>query len=172
MGDYRTAIEQFLAGQTAVPDVTNHPLQIKVKYGFGANLEQPMNNWLSAFARFGWDEGRHESFVYTEVNQTVSLGAVAHGKAWKRKFDRAGAAFVSNAISGDHRRYLQLGGIGFLLGDGNLTYGREKIEEYFYTGHLWRGAFLSFDLQRVNNPGYNQARGPTIIPGLRFHVEL
>jgi len=61
-------------------------------------------------------------------------------------------AFTSNAISGDHRRYLQLGGLGFLFGDGNLTYGREKIMEGFYTAHVWRGALLSFDLQHVNNP--------------------
>jgi high affinity Mn2+ porin len=172
MGDYRIAIQQFEHGQTLVPDVTNHPLQTTIKYGFGANAEQPITDWLTGFARFGWNEGRHESFAYTEVNQTVSFGAVAKGKVWRRKLDRGGIAFVSNALSGDHRRYLQLGGLGFLLGDGTLTYGREKIVEGFYTTHLWRGTFFSFDLQHVNNPGYNQARGPVIIPALRLHVEL
>jgi len=172
MGDYREAIQQFEAGQTSVPDVSNHPLTIAIKYGFGANLEQPVRDWLIAFSRFGWNEGRHESFVYTEANQSVSFGMVAKGRPWRRKRDRSGLAFVSDAISGDHRRYLQLGGLGFLLGDGNLTYGRENIVEYFYTGHLWRGVFLSFDLQHVNNPGYNQVRGPVTIPGLRLHVEL
>ena len=172
MGDYRAAIQQFENGQTANPDITNHPLQTTVKYGFGANAEQALTSWLTAFARFGWNEGRHESFVYTEANQSVSFGAVAHGKRWRRKFDRGGLAFTSNAISGDHRRYLHLGGLGFLLGDGNLTYGREKIVEGFYTAHVWRGAFLSFDLQHVNNPGFNQARGPVIIPAMRLHLEL
>jgi high affinity Mn2+ porin len=172
MGDYRQAIQQFESGQTTVPDITNHPLTVAIKYGFGANLEQPLADWLTAFSRFGWDEGRHESFVYTEANQSVSFGMVARGRAWHRKSDRTGLAFVSNAISGDHRRYLQLGGLGFLLGDGNLTYGRENIVEYFYTGHLWRGVFLSFDLQHVNNPGYNQVRGPVTIPGVRLHIEL
>lgn len=172
MGDYRAAIQQFENGQTAVPDVANHPLETTIKYGFGANVEQGITSWLTGFARFGWNEGRHESFVYTEVNQTLSAGSVAHGKRWRRSFDRAGLAFTDNALSGDHRRYLQLGGIGFLLGDGNLTYGREKIFEGFYTAHVWRGAFLSFDLQHVNNPGYNQARGPVTIPGLRLHLEL
>ena len=172
LGDYRQAIQQFESGQTSVPDVTNHPLTVAIKYGFGANLEQPISDWFTGFARFGWNEGRHESFVYTEANQSISFGTVAKGRLWRRKKDRSGLAFVSNAISGDHRLYLQLGGIGFLLGDGNLTYGRENIIEYFYTGHLWRGAFLSFDLQHVNNPGYNQARGPVTIPGVRLHVEL
>jgi high affinity Mn2+ porin len=172
MGDYRAAIRQFEDGQTSVPDVTNHPLQTTIKYGFGANAEQFITDWLTGFARFGWNEGRHESFVYTEVNQSINFGAVAKGKIWRRKFDRSGVAFVSNALSGDHRRYLELGGIGFLLGDGNLTYGREKIVEGFYTTHLWRGTFFSFDLQHVNNPGYNQARGPVIIPAVRLHLEL
>ena len=172
MGDYRTAIQQFENGQTTVPDVTNHPLQTTIKYGLGANAEQGISNWLTGFARFGWNEGRHESFVYSEVNQTISFGAVGKGKRWRRSFDRTGLAFTDNAISGDHRRYLQLGGIGFLLGDGNLTYGREKIVEGFYTAHLWRGAFLSFDLQHANNPGFNQARGPVTIPALRLHLEL
>src|ERR1051325_2758551 len=40
MGDYRVAIEQFQNGQTPLPDITNHPLETTVKYGFGANLEQ------------------------------------------------------------------------------------------------------------------------------------
>ena len=172
MGDYRVTIRQFEEGQTSVPDITHHPLQTTIKYGFGANVEQPITDWMSGFARFGWNEGRHESFVYTEVNQSIHFGAVARGKIWRRKFDRSGVAFVSNALSGDHRRYLQLGGLGFLLGDGTLTYAREKIVEGFYTTHLWRGTFFSFDLQHVNNPAYNQARGPVIIPAVRLHVEL
>jgi high affinity Mn2+ porin len=172
MGDYRQAIQQFESGQTSVPDVTNHLLTIAIKYGFGANVEQPVSDWLTGFARFGWNEGHHESFVYSEANQSISFGMAAKGRSWRRKNDRTGLAFVSDAISGDHRRYLQLGGLGFLLGDGNLSYGRENVVEYFYTGHLWRGVFLSFDLQHVNNPGYNQVRGPVTIPSARLHVEL
>jgi len=172
MGDYRMAIQQFEAGQTPVPEITNHPLQTKIKYGFGANLEQGLNSWLTAFDRFGWNEGRHESFAYTEDNQTISLGAVAQGKSWRRSLDRTGAAVVWNALSGDHRLYLELGGEGFLLGDGRLNYGREKIFEAFYTVHLWRGVFGSFDLQHINNPGYNRDRGPVLVPAVRLHLDL
>ena len=172
MGDYRTAIRQFEAGITPVPDITAHPLQQTLKYGFGVNLEQGLTKWLTAFGRFGWNEGRHESFAYTEVNQSVSLGAVAHGKIWRRSLDRAGFAFTSNALSADHRLYLELGGHGFLLADGRLNYGREKIVEAFYTFHLYRGIFWSFDLQHINNPGYNRDRGPVLVPGVRLHLEL
>jgi len=39
MGSYRQAIENFQAGVTSVPDITAHPLQTTIKYGFGANFE-------------------------------------------------------------------------------------------------------------------------------------
>lgn len=172
MGDYRKAIQQFESGQTTVPDISNHPLQETIKYGFGINLEQKLTPWLTAFGRFGWNEGRHESFVYTEANQTVSFGAVAPGKLWHRNLDRIGVAFTSNAISGDHRRYLQLGGCGFLLCDGNLNYGREKIVETFYTVHFWRGVFGSIGVQHIHNPGYNRDRGPVLVPSIRLHLEM
>ena len=52
-------------------------------------------------------------------------------------------------------------------------YGPEKILECFYTAQLWRGfSRLSFDLQHINNPGYNQVRGPVTVPTLRFHAEF
>ena len=70
------------------------------------------------------------------------------------------------------RLYLALGGKGFLLGDGALTYRRENILETYYTLHLWRGVFTSFDLQHINNPGYNRDRGPVLVPGLRLHLEF
>ncbi len=172
MGIYGEAVDAFLAGRTRVPDITAHPLRTTVKYGFGVNLQQALNTWLTAFARWGWNEGQHESFAYTEVDQTILIGAGASGKRWRRKFDRAGVAFVSNGISRDHQQYLALGGSGFLLGDGRLTYGRETIIESYYTIHVWRGVFASFDLQHINNPGYNRDRGSVLVPALRLHLEL
>jgi len=172
MGSYRVAVADFLAGRTATPDITAHPLQTTIKYGFAVNLEQPLNDWLGVFARWGWNEGEHESYAYTEVDRTVQAGAGLRGTRWRRSADRAGAAFVSNGISGDHRLYLALGGVGFLLGDGRLNYGREEIIDSYYTAHLWRGVFASFDLQRVWNPGYNRDRGPVLVPALRLHLDL
>jgi high affinity Mn2+ porin len=143
-----------------------------VKYGFGINLEQELANDLFAFARWGWADGKKESFCYTEVESTIEAGVYARGTRWNRSLDRFGAVFISNGISAAHQSYLANGGLGFLLGDGGLTYGRETIEEAFYDIHIWRGAFVSVDLQQVNNPGYNQARGPVTVPGLRLHLEF
>jgi len=172
MGSYREAIDNYFAGLTPIPEITAHPLLTSVKYGFGANFEQPLNDWFGIFGRWGWNEGRHESYAYTEVDSTIELGAGASGQRWRRKFDRAGIAFASNGISRDHQQYLALGGYGFLLGDGRLNYGREMIEEAYYTLHLWRGFYPSVGVQHINNPGYNRDRGPVIVPSLRLHVEF
>ena len=172
MGNYRRAIDLFLAGATPAPDVTATRQPGSVKYGFGLNLLQEITADVRAFARVGWNEGLHESFAYTEVDQTVEWGGDLRGTRWRRKRDKVGMVFVNNGICRDHQRYLALGGLGFLLGDGGLTYGRETIVEAYYTGHVWRGVFGSADLQHVNNPGYNRDRGPVWVPALRLHVDF
>jgi carbohydrate-selective porin OprB len=172
MGDYRQAVDNFLAGLTPIPEITAHPLQTTTKYGFSANFEQPLNDWMGVFGRWGWNEGQHESYAYTEVDQTDQIGVAFNGKAWRRKWDRTGAVFVSNGISRDHQQYLALGGNGFLLGDGRLNYGRENIFETYYTLHAWRGIYPAFGLQHINDPGYNRDRGPVLVPTLRLHVEF
>ncbi len=173
MGLYQTAINNFLDGQTpARPEITAHPLQTTIKYGFGVNLEQDFSHHLRTFARVGWNEGQHESYAYTEVDNTILFGADLAGYDWHRKLDKIGAAFVSNGISSVHQRYLQLGGLGFLLGDGNLNYGRENIFESYYTAHVWHGIFLGPDLQHIDNPGYDRVRGPIWVAGTRFHLEF
>jgi len=172
MGVYRDAIASFLAGETRRPEITAHRLQRTIKYGFGVNLQQQVTKNARAFSRFGWNEGRHESYAYTEVDQTLQVGADLYGERWRRKLDKAGVVAVTNAIKKDHQEYLRLGGLGFLLGDGGLDYGRENIVEAYYNAHVWRGIFTAFDLQHINNPGYNRDRGPVLVPSLRFHLEF
>jgi hypothetical protein len=157
MGVYREAVAQFEQGLVPKPDITNHPWHITRKYGFGINLEQNFTRNLAAFARFGWDNGKTEG---------------ANGALWHRQYDRAGVAVVSNGICKDHQVYLADGGLGFLLGDGALRYARENIVETYYTAHVWRGIYIAPGLQHINNPGYNQDRGPVLVPSLRLHVEF
>ena len=172
MGIYRVAIAQFRAGLVPVPEITNHPWHITRKYGFGINLEQSLTRYLTAFGRFGWDNGKTESFAYTEVDQTFAGGLSAHGSLWHRRYDRAGVALVTNGICKDHQIYLANGGLGFLLGDGALRYGRENIVETYYTAHVWRGIYIAPGVQHINNPGYNRDRGPVTVPTLRLHTEF
>jgi high affinity Mn2+ porin len=173
MGDYGEAIQGFLSGRDAVPDVVAHRAQGRVKTGAGVNAEYALPALLvRLFARAGWNEGHHESFAYTEVNNSVQAGGDLSGDRWRRSQDRLGIALVSNGLSELHREYLALGGQGFLLGDGTLRYGREDIVETYYTAHLWRGLSASGGLQYIDHPGYNRDRGPVLVGMLRLHVEF
>src|SRR5438270_1237251 len=100
MGIYRDQIAKA-AEQDSSPIISDHPWHITAKYGFGINLEQTLSQYLTAFARFGWDNGKTESFAYTEVDQTFAEGIRASGAWWHRKQYRAGIAFVCNAIKTD-----------------------------------------------------------------------
>src|SRR5271165_2625321 len=89
MGIYRDQIA--LAEQNHVaPDITNHPWRITRKYGFGANIEQSLTPNVTAFSRWGWDNGKTESFAYTEIDLTFEEGVGVNGAKWRRKQDRAG----------------------------------------------------------------------------------
>ncbi len=172
MGSYLDSIALFRAGVTPTPDITATRRPGRAKYGFGLNIEQQLTARARLFGRAGWNDGETESFAYTEVDNTLLFGGDYRGDRWGRRLDRLGIAFAFNGISGVHREYLALGGLGFLLGDGRLTYGRETIEEAYYTAHLWRGVFASFDFQHITNPGYNRDRGPVWVPALRLHFDL
>jgi hypothetical protein len=171
MGVYRTQNNLAIAAHTT-PDITAHAPRSTVKYGIGLNFEQELTPDLRAFGRFGWNEGQHESYAYTEVDQTFEFGADLAGNSWHRDNDKAGIVGVSNAIKRDHQRYLALGGQGFLLGDGRLNYAREDILETYYNAHTWRGLFTSLDTQLIAHPGYNQDRGPVAVFTVRTHVDF
>ncbi len=172
MGVYRVANRNYLQGLTPTPSITAHPLQTTVKYGFGLNFEQELTPDAHLFGRFGWNEGEHESYAYTEVDQTFELGADLAGTRWSRPTDKLGLVYISNAIKRDHQQYLALGGLGFLLGDGRLRYAREDILETYYTLHTWRGLYYSLDAQFIEHPGYNQDRGPVLVEAVRMHVDF
>ena len=174
MGDYHQAIDLFETGKTPVPEITDHRMQNTLKYGFGINAEQEFTDYLRGFVRAGWNEGEHESFNYTEVNDTVAFGGDIRGTLWHRPHDKFGVAFVGNGLSQRHRQYLADGGLGFVLGDGGLSYGAEKIMECYYNFPIpiHAGFYGALDVQYIDNPGYNRARGPVVVPGMRIHLEL
>ena len=172
MGDYREAVRAYLDGIDPTPTITKHEHFGAVKYGFGWNNQQEITQNFRIFSRFGWNEGAHESFAYTEVDQSVSFGGDLAGARWGRPIDKVGVAFVSNAIKKDHQNYLKYGGLGFLLGDGKLNYGRENIVESYYNLHAWKGLFYGLGLSYIANPGYNRDRGPVWVPSVRMHTDF
>jgi high affinity Mn2+ porin len=172
MGTYREAVNAYLSGQDPTPEITQHEHFGAVKYGFGLNTEQEVTDSLRLFGRFGWNEDQHESYAYTEVGQTISFGGDYSGRNWSRPNDKVGVAFVTNAIKRDHQNYLHYGGLGFLLGDGNLNYGREDVLEWYYNSHLWRGFYGMLGGSYIAHPGYNRDRGPVLVPTARVHVDF
>ena len=50
---------------------------------------------------------------------------------------------------------------------------RERVLEAYYNWQVRKGAWLTFDLQQIVNPGYNaDRRGAVNVFGGRLHVEL
>lgn len=171
MGNYLDSVDSYLTGQSSTPDVTATRMQGRNKIGFDINVEQYLTKNWEAYGRLGWTDGKNEDFAYTEADRAASIGSIVYGTWWRRPADKLGEAFLANGISGDHARYLQLGGLGFLLGDGNLSYGAEKIFETFYNVHVWGGVSAAVDWQRITDPGYNLARGPVSVVSFRLHLE-
>lgn len=179
MGDYHQAIVQYETNlahglKPKAPNIDAHHNQIAMKYGFGLNMEQELTETVRVYSRLGWNEGQHESWAYTECDAHFSFGSDLRGDWWGRPRDKWGVAFVMDGLSANHRRYLSLGGLGFVLGDGNLSYGPEQVMETYYNFPvpIEPGVYAAFDFQYINNPGYNRVRGPVLVPGIRLHLEL
>jgi hypothetical protein len=168
MGDYAEALA-IGASLRQAPDIAADDRPGRKKYGFGANLEQPLadEGETGVFARLGWNDGKNESFAFTEVDRHISAGAQLSGSHWERANDRIGLAGVRQGIVPVHRGYLAAGGVGFLLGDGRLTYGSEQILEGYYRLQAGRSLELTSDVQSIRNPGYNRDRGPALVGSLR-----
>ncbi len=171
MGDYREAMA--IGGATGtVPSTLDDEQPGRTKYGFGANIEQPLANdgETGLFARLGWANGANSPWSYTEVDRHASMGLQVSGRNWGRQDDHFGIAAAANGLSGSHRHYLAQGGIGMLVGDGALNYGPEEIFETYYRIQLGRFIQLSPDFQYIENPGYNRDRGPVKVYGMRLRV--
>jgi high affinity Mn2+ porin len=171
MGDYREALRRARATGTT-PSITADERPGRVKYGFTINLEQPLadDGDTGLFARGGWNDGRTESFAFTEVDRHLSVGIQVSGARWARPDDRLGVAYAVHWLSSAHRDYLAAGGKGFMLGDGRLDYGTERTFEMYYRFQPIRYVQLGPDFQYVANPGYNRDRGPAFVVGGRLRV--
>jgi high affinity Mn2+ porin len=141
------------------------------KYGFGVNVEQEIARDIGAFGRYGWSDGKTEAWAFTQIDRSVSGGISLQGRLWKRKGDNIGVAAVRNYLSGDDRRFLAAGGMGFIIGDGRLNYAPESIAEAYYAWHALREWTFTLDYQRIVNPAYNRDRGPVSVGSLRVHWE-
>jgi high affinity Mn2+ porin len=167
MGNYRTTLDTPGLGM----DITL-TRQYSTKYGGGVNFEQELTDGVGIFGRAGLNDGRTETFAFTEIDRSVSLGVSVQGRAWKRPEDCFGVGIVVNGLSAEHAAYLTAGGYGFLIGDGNLNYGPEQVIEGYYLYKAAPGLGLTADFQQILNPAYNQDRGPVTVFAARLHYEI
>lgn len=171
MGNYQKAV--LMTYGVVRPDINLVQQAGNSKYGFGLNYDQELSNTFGVFARVGWNDGQNQTWCFTEIDQTLSLGLSANGSKWRRPNDNIGLAFVVNGLSKEHQSYLANGGMGFMLGDGRLKYAPEFIGEFYYSFKpLNAGIWFSGDYQFCANPGYNSDRGPVHIFSARLHVAL
>ena len=141
--------------------------------GVSLNLEQQVTENLGMFFRAGWADGKIEPGEFTDIDRTVSGGVSISGKLWGRPDDTIGVAGVVNGISNAHIAFLNAGGLGILIGDGQLTnYSLEKIFEIYYSYALSASTRLTFDYQFIDNPGYNADRGPVNVFAARAHWQF
>jgi high affinity Mn2+ porin len=127
------------------------------------NMEQQVTELVGVFARAGWTDGRYELWDNTDVDYSGQAGVSINGKEWGRPDDTVGVAGIVNGISNSQAAWLNAGGQGILIGDGqgNLPQAElEKIIEAYYS-YAWSASIkLSVDYQFIDNPAYNPERGP------------
>jgi high affinity Mn2+ porin len=170
-GNFNDAVA--LAQLTGMPADINAVRTYTSRPGVSLNVEQQITETLGMFLRAGWADGDIEPWDFTDIDRTVSGGVSINGKSWGRPDDTIGIAGVVNGISSAHVAFLNAGGLGILIGDGQLTnYGLEKIFEAYYSFALNSSTKLSFDYQFVANPGYNADRGPANVFAARAHWQF
>ncbi len=144
----------------------------KIKYGLGINIEQALSDDLGLFLRAMHADGRTETYAFTEVDGSLSLGMLLKGRAWGRAQDTVGLALARNTLSDQRRQFLEAGGMSFFIGDGALNYRPEMILESFYSWQVCKSLALTADYQRILNPAYNADRGPINVYALRLHADF
>jgi high affinity Mn2+ porin len=184
MASYKDAVTQYQQDMAACLVDPNNPALTcgapdvsRVRHyasrpGLAFNFEQELATSVGVFAKASLNQGSKEAFEFSEINQSIVLGSLINGTFWQRADDSVGVAYVQNSLSGPAKQYFAAGGIGVLIGDGALAYGNERILETFYNWQATKTVALAVDFQRVVNPGYNQARGPVSVAGLRLHAEF
>jgi high affinity Mn2+ porin len=166
-GSYRETLDNPAFGVDIAQTRTG-----RVKYGYVINLEQALSDEVGLFGRWSWNDGKTEIMAFTDIDASLSLGASIKGTKWGRPDDVIGIGGAINALSRDHRDFIAAGGLGPLIGDGQLNYRRERILETYYAFALNKALTFTADYQFVTNPAYNADRGPVSIFSGRLHGEF
>ena len=170
LGTYLDAIA--LGEATGTTPSTGDVRRFRTKDGFGLNFEQQVAPDFGVFARASISQGTVEEVDFTDINQSISGGLSLTGSRWGRPDDTIGLAGVANRISHQGKLYLAAGGLGGIIGDGQLpNAGPEQILETYYRVALSDFAQFAFHYQFINHPAYNRDRGPVSVFALQLHLQ-
>jgi len=167
LGSYWDTVNDPSAGM----DITQ-TAKYRYQYGFALSADQEITKDLGVFTRISWGQPNDDCFMFTDMSQSVALGAQLMGTAWSRPNDVVGLADTVGALSQGQATYFNDGGLGSIVGDGQLSYAPENVTETYYNAQLDDHVHLTGDFQLVDNPGFNSARGPVFVFGARLHVEF
>ncbi|HTT69794.1 MAG TPA: carbohydrate porin [Anaeromyxobacteraceae bacterium] len=140
------------------------------KYGAALSWDQQVTDSLGVFLRASIDDGATESWAFTEIDRSLGFGAVESGSLFGLRDYEAGGALVIDGLSRLHRLYLQGGGYGFILGDGQLNYAPEIEGDFYLRVHVTPLVDASVLYQPIFDPGYNKDRGPVQVFSGRVHI--
>ena len=169
MGSFQDAIQ--LAALTGGPAMIAAVRQYQSRGGISMNLEQQLMPNVGFFARAGFADGNKEPYEFTDIDRTIAAGFSISGRQWGRDDDTFGIAGVVNGITRVHQAFLNAGGLGILVGDGQLPHpGNENILETYYSFPVLYSR-VTLDYQLIVNPAYNRDRGPVSVLGLRVHTQ-
>jgi high affinity Mn2+ porin len=141
MGQYSAAV----ALPVTTPDYPDIALTraVRTNYGFVVSAEQAVTGDLGVFSRASWSPGRVEVLGWTDCDDSLSLGAVLKGTSWGRPNDKIGVAGLTEGLSPEARAYFAAGGLGILIGDGQLNYRQENVLEAYYAYSVNKWATLT-----------------------------
>jgi high affinity Mn2+ porin len=172
-GNYREALAIVAADPTLDINAVMTGIQhTNLKYGFYANLEQQIAKDVGLFARASWNDGQNQILSFTDIDRSLSGGLSIKGSYWGRPNDTIGIGGAINGLSAANRDFLAAGGLGLLIGDGQLNYRPERVLETYYAYSLNKNVTLTADYQLITNPAYNADRGPVSIFSGRLHGEF
>jgi len=172
-GNLGTYLDAISFGEaTGMTPSTGDVRSFRTKDGWGLNLEQQIAPDFGVFARASMSQGTVEEDAFTDINQSISGGLSLTGSRWGRPDDTVGLAGAINRISHQGKLYLAAGGLGGIIGDGQLpNAGPEQILEAYYRVGLFGFAQLGFDYQFINHPAYNRDRGLVSVFTLQLHLQ-
>lgn len=161
-----------------ITDATTHEAHFDsiahdaTKLGGGIDIHYRLTNNSGFFWRYSYNDGLYEDFGYTQCSQSINAGILLKLKIIGRPKDKIGVSGSYNTISYLQQQYLQDGGVGFMTGDGDLSYAPESTFEVFYAVNFLNHIYLTADYQYIVNIAYNSQRGNAHFLGARLNLVL